>query len=79
MKKNVQDMIEGKTLKKWAWAVEEVSILSVVEDSNLHLLSMVDLVGVAFPVVAFPVVALSTISDFSKKHWFLVLSLTFLW
>ena len=74
MKKNVQDMIEGKTLKKWAWAVEEVSILSVVEDSNLHLLSTVDLVGVAFPVVA-----LSTISDFSKKHWFLLLSLTFLW
>lgn len=76
MKKSVQDLIEGKTLKTWAWAaVAVVSILSVVEDSNLHLPSMVGfpvvvvLVEVAFLVVAvfLVVVGLSSISDFSIK------------
>lgn len=38
MKKNVQDMTEGKTLKTWVWVVVVVaaSIHLVVVDSNSH-------------------------------------------
>lgn len=36
MKKNVQDMIEGKTLKTWVWegAVVVLTLLEVVVDNN---------------------------------------------
>lgn len=37
MKKNVQDMTEGKTLKTWVWVVVvAASIHLVVADSNSH-------------------------------------------
>lgn len=38
-KKNVRDMIEGKTLKIRVWAMEEVASTLVVGDSSLHFLS----------------------------------------
>ena len=63
MKKNVQDMIEGKTLKRWGERVGVVSTL-VVGDSSLHILlkevSLVDL-GEASLVV---VVVVDSVEDF---------------
>lgn len=79
MKKSAQDTIEGKTLKRRAWVVEVVSIPLVAEDSHLHLLSTVDLVGVVVVLVEVAIlVGLSSISDFSKRIGSLF-SLIFLW
>ncbi len=64
MKKNVQDMIEGKTLKRWGERVGVVSTL-VVGDSSLHILlkevSLVDLGEASLVVV---VVVVDSVEDF---------------
>ena len=75
MKKNVQDMIEGKTLKRWGEPVGVVSTL-VVGDSSLHILlkevSLVDLGEASLVVVVVDSVedflaGLNSTFDFSEE------------
>ena len=75
MKKNVQDMIEGKTLKRWGEQVGVVSTL-VVGDSSLHILlkevSLVDLGEASLVVVVVDLVedflaGLNSTFDFSEE------------